>query len=78
MHRIHIVTLFSGHLATIVLAANHYLFTGNLSPPASIHLLEFDDVAKTIQQVKTFPADSPHNWITLDVRAVQGRTPALA
>jgi hypothetical protein len=62
------VFLASSSLVTVCLGTSHYLFAGNLNAPASIHLLEFNDEAKTLQQVKAFPADSPHNWITLDVR----------
>ena len=60
-------SLYSGNFAIFALAASHYLFAGTLNTVSSIHLLEFDDEAKTLQHVKTFPANSPHNWITLDV-----------
>ena len=50
-----------------VLAAIHNLFAGNLYAPASIHLLEFNDEANTLTQIRTFAADAPHGWIQLDV-----------
>ena len=62
-----IAVVFSSSLATVSIAASHFLFAGNLNAPASIHLLEFNDEAKMLRKIKTFPADSPHNWITLDV-----------
>ena len=60
-------TLLAGSLAVVCRAASHYMYAGNLNLPGAIHLFEFDDVARTIQQVKSFPVDTAHNWITLDV-----------
>jgi hypothetical protein len=62
-----LTTVVISSLATVSSAASHLLFAGNLNSPAAIHLLEFNEETKTLQKVKTFPADSPHNWITLDV-----------
>ncbi|RDL39847.1 uncharacterized protein BP5553_04187 [Venustampulla echinocandica] len=47
-------------------AAVHHLFVGNLSPPFSIHALEFDDQAVTLKKTKTLPAAGTHPWITFD------------
>jgi hypothetical protein len=45
---------------TLSYAKVHHLFVGNLSPPAVIHALEFDDVALTLINVKNITADARH------------------
>lgn len=58
------------------MAAIHRLYTSNISPPASIHLLEFDDEMLTLVKTQTIEADNAHAWIAFDVRAPHPSEPA--
>jgi hypothetical protein len=51
----------------LALADLHHLFVGNLFAPASIHVLEFDDEALTLNEKEIIKADSAHAWIAFDV-----------
>jgi hypothetical protein len=50
-----------------VTGVKHHLYVGNLSPPASLHALEFDDESLDFRVTHTINADAPHAWITFNV-----------
>ena len=60
-----------GLLLAITLRASslkHHLFVSNLSPPASLYALEFDDETLDLRITNNMTADAPHSWITFNVR----------
>lgn len=54
-------------LARVVSGTKHHLYVGNLSPPASLHVLEFDNESLEFRVTNTTAADAPHAWITFNV-----------